>query len=122
MKVVIASLESKLMKYVLTDSITVSSTRFDILTSIEAKTRILTRLQKDINIATNHINLHDKVSGTRLNEIKKEPFFALQMNMCTVKAHLCTKLQEQKFELANLEHAYCSKQMGTFTFMQPCPL
>ncbi|KAF9510600.1 hypothetical protein BS47DRAFT_1395808 [Hydnum rufescens UP504] len=60
MKVAIASLESELMKYVLTDSIAVSSARFDILTSIEAKTRVLTRLQKDIDIATNHINLHDK--------------------------------------------------------------
>ncbi|KAF9503660.1 hypothetical protein BS47DRAFT_1259657, partial [Hydnum rufescens UP504] len=39
-------------------------------------------------------------------------FFALQMNMHAVKAHLCTKLCERKFELANLEHAYHSKQMG----------
>jgi hypothetical protein len=122
MKVAIALLESELMKYVLTDSIAVSSTQFDILMSIEAKTRVLTRLQKDIDIATNHINLHDKVSATRLNEIKKQLFFTLQMNMRAVKARLCTKLQERKFELANLERAYCSKQMGTFTFMQPCPL
>ncbi|KAF9507058.1 hypothetical protein BS47DRAFT_1423787, partial [Hydnum rufescens UP504] len=97
MKVAIASLESELMKYILTDS-------------IAAKTRVLTRLQKDIDIATNHINLHDKVSATRLNEIKKQPFFALQMNMRAVKARLCTKLRERKFELANLECAYHSKQ------------
>jgi hypothetical protein len=92
MKVAIESLESKLMKYVLTDSITVSSAQFDILASIEAKTHVLTHLHKDINITTNHMNLHDKVSATRLNKIKKQPFFALQMNMHTMKACLCTKL------------------------------
>ncbi|KAF9509327.1 hypothetical protein BS47DRAFT_1365309 [Hydnum rufescens UP504] len=62
-------------------SLKISSARFDILTSIEAKTHVLTCLQKDIDIATNHINLHDKVSATRLNKIKKQPFFALQMNI-----------------------------------------
>ncbi|KAF9503709.1 hypothetical protein BS47DRAFT_1309408, partial [Hydnum rufescens UP504] len=39
-------------------------------------------------------------------------FFALQMNMRAVKARLCTKLRERKFELANLERAYRSKQMA----------
>jgi hypothetical protein len=116
MKAAIATLESELTKYVLTDSIAVSSARFDILTSIEAKTRVLTRLQKDIDTATSHINLHDKVSAAKLNEIKKQPFFALQMNMRAVKARLCTKLRERKFELANLERAYRSKQMGASMF------
>ena len=116
MKAAIAMLESELIKYVLTNSITVSSVRFDILTNIEVKTHVLTCLQRDINTATNHINLHDKVSAAKLNKIKKEPFFALQMNMRVVKARLCAKLRECKFKLANLEQAYHSKQMGMSIF------
>ncbi|KAF9503994.1 hypothetical protein BS47DRAFT_1308979 [Hydnum rufescens UP504] len=115
MKAAIATLESDLTKYVLTDSIAVSSTRFDIITSIEAKTQVLTRLQKLIDATTNHLNLHDKISAAKLNKIKKQPFFTLQMNMHAVKACLCTKLHKHKFKLANLEHAYQSKQMDQRT-------
>ncbi|KAF9505873.1 hypothetical protein BS47DRAFT_1400034 [Hydnum rufescens UP504] len=108
-KMAIAKLESELTKYVLMDSIAVSSTRFDILTSIEAKAHVLIHLQKDIDAATNYLNLHDKTSAARLNKIKGELFFTLQMNMCAVKVWLCTKLRERKFELANLECAYYQK-------------
>jgi hypothetical protein len=59
MKAAIATLESELTKYVLTDSITVTSAHFDVLMSIEVKTHVLTCLQKDIDTVTNHINLHD---------------------------------------------------------------
>ncbi|KAF9520071.1 hypothetical protein BS47DRAFT_1287649, partial [Hydnum rufescens UP504] len=111
-KAAIEKLESELTKYILTDSIAASSTRFDVLTSIEAKTRVLSRLHRDIDSATNQLNLYDKTSAARLNKIKREPFFALQMNMRAVKARLCTKLRERKFELANLERAYRSKQMA----------
>jgi hypothetical protein len=115
-KVAIAKLENELTKYVLTDSIAVSSTHFNILTSIKAKAHLLIHLQKDIDSVTNYLNLHDKTSAAWLNKIKGEPFSTLQMNMHAVKVWLCTKLCEHKFELANLKHAYHSQQMGASTF------
>ncbi|KAF9502563.1 hypothetical protein BS47DRAFT_1403479 [Hydnum rufescens UP504] len=89
---------------------------FDVLTSIEAKTHVLSCLHRDIDSVMNQLNLYNKTSAARLNKIKREPFFALQMNMHAVKARLCTKLSKRKFELANLERAYCSKQMGASVF------
>jgi hypothetical protein len=115
-KAVIEKLESELTKYVLTDSIAVSSTCFDVLASIEGKTHVLNHLHRDIDSAMNQLNLYDKTSMARLNKIKRVPFFVLQMNMHAVKAQLCTKLHERKFELANLECAYHSKQMGGSIF------
>jgi hypothetical protein len=71
MKAAITMLKSDLMKYILNNSIAISSTHFDILTSIEAKTQVLTCVQKAINTTTNHLNLPDKISVVKLNELKK---------------------------------------------------
>jgi hypothetical protein len=71
MKAAIATLKSDLTKYILNNSIAISSTCFDILTSIEAKTQVLAHVQKAIDTAMNHLNLHDKISVIKLNKLKK---------------------------------------------------
>jgi hypothetical protein len=53
--------------------------------------------------------------ANRLATLKKDKWINLQLNVHVLHDQLITKLQAQKFELANLEHAHASQAMDQKT-------
>ena len=77
--------------------------RFDLVAELEAKETVIARLEAQIRSKTHELNLGDGTNITKLEEMKKNDWFNIQLNMRALKERIISKIREHKFEVANLD-------------------
>jgi hypothetical protein len=59
--------------------------RFNIASALEAKDTAITWLESQIKSKTNELNLGDPTNAAKLEEMKKDDWFSIQLNMHALK-------------------------------------
>jgi hypothetical protein len=96
------------------DSASTRVLRFDLNCALEAKDASIARLEAEIKSKTDALNLGDPINAAKLEEMKKDDWFGIQLNMGALKDRIVSKVREQKFEVANLDRAVRTQAMGEF--------
>ncbi|KAF9515371.1 hypothetical protein BS47DRAFT_1262229, partial [Hydnum rufescens UP504] len=97
------------------DSTMTQSLHFDMISALEAKDAAITRLETQIKSKTTELNLGDPTNAVKLEEMKKDDWFSIQLNMCALKDRIISKIRERKFEVANLDRAVRTQAMDHAT-------
>ncbi|KAF9511209.1 hypothetical protein BS47DRAFT_1364031 [Hydnum rufescens UP504] len=93
------------------DSAMTQSLCFDMISALEAKDTAITWLETQIKSKTTELNLCDPTNAVKLEEMKKDDWFSIQLNMHALKDWIISKIWEHKFEVANLDHTVCTQAM-----------
>ena len=96
------------------DSAANRALQFDLITALEAKELAISRLEARHKSKTAELNLGDPTSATRLERMKNDDWFRIQLNMRALKDRIVSKIREHKFEVANLDRAVRTQAMGRF--------
>ena len=85
---------------------------FDLVTALEAKETVIARLEAQIRSKTHELNLSDQTNVKKLEEMKKNDWFNILLNMRALKERIVSKIREHKFKVANLDRAARTQAMG----------
>jgi hypothetical protein len=90
--------------------------RFDLILAWEAKEVVISCLKSQIKHKTNKLNLGDPETAARLEKMKNDNWFSIQLNMHALRDQIVAKIQEHKFEVMNLDHAVHTQAMGELKY------
>ncbi|KAF9517049.1 hypothetical protein BS47DRAFT_1390104 [Hydnum rufescens UP504] len=89
--------------------------RFDLILALEVKEVVISHLESPIKHKTNELNIGDPVTAARLEKMKNNNWFSIQLNMCALRDRIVAKIWEHKFEVTNLDCAVHTQAMDHAT-------
>lgn len=94
------------------NSATTHVLRSDLIVTLEAKEAVINQLESQIKSKTNELKLGDPTTAAKLDKMKKDDWFSIQLNLRALKDRIVSKIREHKFEVANLDRAVRTQAMG----------
>jgi hypothetical protein len=94
------------------NSVTTRVLQSDLIVTLEAKEAVIARLESQIKSKTNKLKLGDPTTAAKLDKMKNDDWFNIQLNLRALKDRIISKIREHKFEVANLDRAVRTQAMG----------
>ena len=90
----------------------------DAVATIESKldnvNMALERIRKTCTQMKRELSICRDGAIAKYNQIRKDDFILLHMNLRVLRDQILTKLRARRFELASIDRAYRSRALGTY--------